>query len=77
MVRMMQKVIDRGTGTPRDVRPARRRQDRHQPELARRLVRRLHARTSPPGVWVGNDDDKPMDRVGRRRAAGPDLEAVA
>ena len=72
MVRMMEGVITHGTGDPRRVRPPGRRQDRHQPELARRLVHRLH-----PGLALrGLDRQRRQladEQDHRRRDARRDL----
>ncbi len=48
----------------------RRRQDRHHPELSRRLVRRLHRQFYGRRLY-GNDSFKPTNKLDRRRPASP------
>ena len=43
-------------------------QDRHDQRPARRVVRRLHARSCPTVVWVGFDDNQPVGLSGSRAA---------
>ena len=74
MVRMMEGRDHRRHRDPRRLRPPGRRQDRHQPGLARRLVRRLHPRLGLRRL--GRQRRRRADAQGhRRRDAGRDLAA--
>ena len=59
---MRETLADRHGAQGRTARLARGGQDRHQPGLPRRLVRRLH-RDLVTGVWLGNDDGSPTKKV--------------
>jgi len=59
MVRMMAAVVSRGSGTAAALRAIWSPQDRHHPGLSRRLVHRRHGGLVI-GVWMGNDDNRPM-----------------
>ena len=59
------QVVERGTGAGGQHRPAGGRQDRHHAGQRRRLVRRLHAASSPPRCgWATRGQRQPTD--GRR-----------
>ena len=61
---MMSKVVEEGTGRRAHARRHQvRRQDRHHQRLSRRLVRRLHRQLTSRGVWYGNDDYSPTNRM--------------
>ena len=64
-----------GTGKAAHVRRVRRRQDRHDRELRRRLVRRLQRASCTVAVWVGYPDKLQVheDRVPRRPGRGRHL----
>ena len=80
---ILQRVVTQGTGKRAALRrPARRRQDGHDRQLRRRVVRRLHPAARRRGLGrlprqAEADADRVRRQAGRRRhAAGADLEGV-
>ena len=74
---MMRSVLNEGTGggaRARRLHARRRRQDRHDQRSARRLVRRLHARTADGRL--GRLRRQPAGRPERRAGGAADLDAV-
>ena len=83
MTQLLQGVVTSGTGNGgRAARPAGRRQDRHDGELRRRVVRRLHAAARDRGVGrlperpAADADRVPRPRGRRRNVPRADLEDV-
>ena len=75
LIGLLQLVVERGTGRGCRARRLRRRQDRHQPGLPRRLVHRLHRPTGRRRL--GRQRRRHADGRGdRRQAAGPDLAGL-
>ena len=71
MTQILEDNISGGTGTGAYIGRAGRRQDRHDRQLHRRLVRRLHADTSQATVWVGYPQGEiPMQSVHGITVAG-------
>ena len=80
VTQILEDNVSYGTGDARRLRPARRRQDGHDRQARRRLVRRLHARSRDrrlDGLPGRRDPDgeRPRHRRLRRQLPGRDLAA--